>query len=197
MKKSSPWNFVVLDENCTPQVQRGVRPGQQFRLLNQQRQPHAPQQQHGQQNEIRFNIEHEFEENGKKVRKMPINLNGQTIWVDCAEQPSGDQNNSVMLDLDTGNTVTSTTSDSGAATASPSPTANLPKPVSTRRSIKELTEEEKNQIIEDCCVRLISPQVLSNKYALSVQAIRTLVKDSGRALPAKYNSKAEHGPKSR
>ena len=93
--------------------------------------------------------------------------------------------------------MTSTTSDSGAAAASPSPTANLPKPVSTRRSIKELTEEEKNQIIEDCCVRLISPQVLSNKYALSVQAIRTLVKDSGRALPAKYNSKAEHGPKSR
>ena len=237
------------------QVQRGVRPGQQFRMLNQQRQPHAPQQQHGhrpltlirhpvpqgqvrymrqpmpgqqqqqmhyiqhpqqrpplppqqppqppppqpepQQNEIQYNIEHVFEENGKKVRKMPINLNGQTIWVDCAEQPSGDQNNSVMLDLDTGNTVTSTTSDSGAATASPSPTANLPKPVSTRRSIKELTEEEKNQIIEDCCVRLISPQVLSNKYALSVQAIRTLVKDSGRALPAKYNSKAEHGPKSR
>ena len=184
MKKSSPWNFVVLDENCTPQVQRGVRPGQQFRLLNQQRQPHASQQQHGQQNEIQFNIVHVFEENGKKVRKMPINLNGQTIWINCAEQPSG-------------NTVTSTTSDSGAATASPSPTANLPKPVSTRRSIQELTNEEKNRIVNDCCVRLISPQVLSNKYDLSVQGIRTLVKDSGRALPAKYNSKAEHSPKSR
>jgi len=182
MKKSSSWNFVVLDENCTPQVQRGVRPGQQFQLLK--RQPHAPQQQHGQQNEIQFNIEHVFEENGKKVRKMPIRIPGQTIWVDCAEQPSG-------------STVTSTTSDSGAATASPSPTANMPKPVSTRRSIQELTNEEKNQIVNDCCVRLISLQVLSNKYALSVQAIRTLVKDSGRALPAKYNSKAEHGPKSR
>ncbi len=173
-------------------------PGQRPPLPPQQQQPPPPPQSEPQQAEIQYNIEHVFEENGKKVRKMPINLNGQTIWVDCAEQPSGDQNNSVMLDLDTGNTVSSTTSNEGAsAAASPSPTANLPKPVSTRRSIKDLSEEEKNQIIEDCCIRLISPQVLSNKYALSVQAIRSLVKDSGRALPAKYNSKAEHGPKSR
>ena len=84
----------------------------------------------------------------------------------------------VKLDMDKGNTVTSTT------------TANLSKPGSIKRSIEELTEEDKDQIIKDCCVRLISPQVLSKKYALSVQAIRTLVKDSGRVLPAKYNSNA-------
>ena len=56
-----------------------------------------PPQPEPQQNEIHYNIGHVFEENGKKVRKMPINLNGQTIWVDCAEQPLGDQNKRKMV----------------------------------------------------------------------------------------------------
>ena len=155
--------------------------------------PPPPPQSEPQPSEIQYNIEHVFEENGKQVRKMPINLNGQTIWVDCADHQPAESNNSVMLDLDTGNTVTSSSANNEAAASPPS----LPKPVQSRRSIKDLTEEEKNQIIEDCCVRLISPQILSNRYNVSVQGVRTLVKDSGNSLPAKYNSKAEHTSKSR
>ncbi len=32
---------------------------------------------------IQYNVEHVFEENGREVRKMPILVNGQTMWVDC------------------------------------------------------------------------------------------------------------------
>ena len=49
-------------------------------------------------------------------------------------------NNSLMMDL-------------------PTPVRTLDPFASARRSILDLTEEEKNKIIEDCTLKLISPQV--------------------------------------
>ena len=98
------------------------------------------------------------------MRKMPIFMSGQTIWVDCADSDaqSNTANNSLMLDLDTGATTTVSTSPHDQQQQQQPQVQGLPKPVQTtinRRSVKELTEEEKNKIIEDCCVKLISPQV--------------------------------------
>ena len=40
----------------------------------------------GQTNEIMLNVEHHFTDNGKIVRKMPIKMGDQIIWVDCADE---------------------------------------------------------------------------------------------------------------
>jgi hypothetical protein len=31
-------------------------------------------------------VEYIFDEDGKQVRKVPIEMNGQTIWVECVEE---------------------------------------------------------------------------------------------------------------
>ena len=52
-------------------------------------QPHLQQPQVPPQplmNEIQYNVEHVFNENGREVRKMPIKLDNETIWVDCVDQ---------------------------------------------------------------------------------------------------------------
>jgi len=36
--------------------------------------------------DIAYNVEHVFIENGREVRKMPIKMNNQTIWVDCVSE---------------------------------------------------------------------------------------------------------------
>ena len=55
----------------------------------QPRPPPPPQpvvQQQQPQNEIMLNVEHHFTDNGKIVRKMPIKMGDQIIWVDCADE---------------------------------------------------------------------------------------------------------------
>ena len=37
-----------------------------------------------------YNVEHVFEEDGREVRKMPIKVNGDAIWVDCMPQSTLD-----------------------------------------------------------------------------------------------------------
>ena len=33
---------------------------------------------------VAYNVEHVFvDENGRQVRKMPVEINGETIWVEC------------------------------------------------------------------------------------------------------------------
>ena len=37
--------------------------------------------------EILYNVEHVFEdEDGRELRKTPIKVNGETVWVDCVPQ---------------------------------------------------------------------------------------------------------------
>ena len=36
--------------------------------------------------EIAYNVEHVFNENSREVRKMPIKMGEETLWVDCVDQ---------------------------------------------------------------------------------------------------------------
>ena len=63
---------------------------------------------------IAFNVEHVFVEHGREVRKMPVEINGETIWVECVpgggqggvqgaegrqQQGQQEQEGSIMMDL--------------------------------------------------------------------------------------------------
>merc|ERR1711894_298267 len=71
--------------------------------------------QSNQNNEIAYDVEHVFNENGREVRKMPIKLGNDTFWVDvCQEENKTEPNSdgaaipddSIMLNLDMeGNTA--------------------------------------------------------------------------------------------
>ena len=71
-----------------------------------QRQVARPTQaipQHQQQNStnIAYDVEHVFVENGKEVRKMPVLINGDTVWVECVpNSPTVEQQETeIMMEL--------------------------------------------------------------------------------------------------
>lgn len=58
-------------------------------------------QESNQQNDIAYDVEHVFNENGREVRKMPIKMGEDTIWVDVKnEGASGNSEDSIMFKLD-------------------------------------------------------------------------------------------------
>ena len=61
--------------------------------------------------------------------------------------------------------------------------------IEAKRSRSEFTDEERNKIIKECVEKLISPTELSQRYNISVQFIRNLVKNAGHKLPSRYNTK--------
>ena len=50
---------------------------------------------------IAYDVEHVFVENGKEVRKMPVLINGETVWVECVpNSPSVEQQEAeIMMEL--------------------------------------------------------------------------------------------------
>ena len=60
-----------------------------------QQQPHNPN--------IAYDVEHVFVENGKEVRKMPVLINKETVWVECvpnSNSPSVEQQEAeIMMEL--------------------------------------------------------------------------------------------------
>ena len=48
-----------------------------------------------QQNDIAYNVEHVFNENGREVRKMPILIGDHTFWADVVDNKDGDTNSDV------------------------------------------------------------------------------------------------------
>ena len=58
-----------------------------------QQQPHNPN--------IAYDVEHVFVENGKEVRKMPVLINKETVWVECVPNtPSVEQQEAeIMMEL--------------------------------------------------------------------------------------------------
>ena len=60
--------------------------------------------------------------------------------------------------------------------------------IEAKRSRSEFTDEERNKIIKECVEKLISPTELSQRYNISVQFIRNLVKNAGHKLPSRYNT---------
>ena len=58
-------------------------------------------QESNQQNDIAYDVEHVFNENGREVRKMPIKMGDDTIWVDVKKEgASGNSEDSIMFKLD-------------------------------------------------------------------------------------------------
>ena len=110
---------------------------------------------------LKFQVEHVFNENGKDVKKMPILLNGQTVWVDCVdiEQTKQDKN-TMMLDLDLNSTPTSTS----GANAQDKPMIGANRTNQINKSKSEFTEQERDAIIKECIEDLISPAELSTRY---------------------------------
>lgn len=186
-----------------------IRPGQQIRFVQQQPQqppqprprmqfqpqPRPPQQPpqpppmpsaQQPQSEIAYNVEHVFTENGKTVRKMPILMGDQTIWVDCVTSVAAeDSQNSMLLDLDLNPTTSTTASEQPQATAAALQPPQRAHP--TNKSAKDFTEEERKVIIDKVTEELISPAELAKLYNVNVAAIRGWVKASGKKLPQKYN----------
>ena len=61
-----------------------------------------------QHNEIAYDVEHIFNENGREVRKMPIKMGDDTIWVDVKnEGTTTTSEDSIMLKLDMEGNATS------------------------------------------------------------------------------------------
>ena len=53
-------------------------------------QSNVPNTTPGQDPNIQYNIEHVFIENGKEVRKMPVMIDNNTVWVDVVDQKTED-----------------------------------------------------------------------------------------------------------
>ena len=119
---------------------------------------------------------------------MPIEVGGQVVWVDCADedQATKDDKNNLVLDFDTPNNAPA---GSGGAAANPNqnnaPLMNA-NAGGAKRAAREFSEDEKQKIINECIDDLYSPTVLSEKYNVNVTAIRGWIKNSGRPLPQKY-----------
>jgi hypothetical protein len=57
---------------------------------------------HPAEDDIAYETEHIFMENGKEVRKMPVRVGKETMWVDCvtSEIPGEIQSDALVLHLD-------------------------------------------------------------------------------------------------
>ena len=130
---------------------------------------------------------------------MPIEVGGQVVWVDCADedQATKDDKNNLVLDFDTPNNATA--GGVGGAAANPNQNnMNTNAGGQAKRAAREFSEDEKQKIINECIDDLYSPTVLSEKYNVNVTAIRGWIKNSGRPLPQKYkflSSKSSTGTK--
>merc|ERR1719369_309672 len=92
--------------------QPGPMQGGQIQPQGGRRQLTGPQQMNSEN--IAYNVEHVFkDEYGKEVRKMPVEINGETIWVECVpgggqggqggdgrqQQPQPDQDGGIMMEI--------------------------------------------------------------------------------------------------
>ncbi len=79
-------NQPVMQQELQPMPQQmGTVVPQQ--MCPQQASPRPPPQPaRGESEEILYNVEHIFNENGKVVRKMPIDIEGKTIWVEAISE---------------------------------------------------------------------------------------------------------------
>ena len=195
---------------------RILRPGQQIRIVTQgptggphsvlrgprpniiqhynQRPPNPPPPPQG-QNDIVYDVEHVFREGGKEYRKMPVLVDGKTMWVDCVDINPEDKNNTVIMNLDLNN-ATAPGSDPNKTNSVINnhnqrppgmPAPNGPQqPQGGSKSAKDFSESEKAAIVKDVIENLISPAELSKRHNVGVSSIRNWVKESGAKLPSRY-----------
>jgi len=143
-----------------------MRAGQQYGM--------QPQQQQGKDN-IAYNVEHVFkDENGREVRKMPVEIEGETIWVECVPGGAGERQDggdgAIVLNMEDHEEI---------------PKAVV-KPPNSGLTTKNLTPEQRQQIINECVEEMISPTDLARKWNCNADTIRTWVRKAGLTLPKQY-----------
>ena len=77
------------------------RPGVPMQQLPQRPQVIArtPIPANGQSDPVMLNVEHVFtDKSGKQVRKMPVDINGETVWVECVDQQNYNGSGDVIMD---------------------------------------------------------------------------------------------------
>merc|ERR1719369_271034 len=131
--------------------QPGPMQGGQIQPQGGRRQLTGPQQMNSEN--IAYNVEHVFkDEYGKEVRKMPVEINGETIWVECVpgggqgvqggegrqQQPQPDQDGGIMMEIGDSD---------GLEIHGQGGPKTVPKPPTNTSNTKNLTAEQRNQII--------------------------------------------------
>ena len=114
---------------------------------------------------------------------MPIDIDGQTIWVECVEQQKGGvlNNGDVVMDLG-GN------EGEGGASAEIPPNATAPGGAAGGKGpAKTLTytPKQKEDIVRLVSEECISPMEVGKKHNISAHTIRDWVKKAGKLLPTR------------
>jgi len=168
--------------------QAGPVPPSSQGIPGPQRQYGGPQQINNEK--IAYDVEHVFIENGREVRKMPVEIEGKTIWVECVpagaqggpnndnrqQHGQSEQDGGIMMEL-------------GDTDGIEIPGPGVPKPpvkTSTVTNTKNLTAEQRSQIIHECVEEQISPTDLAKKWQCNADTIRTWVRKAGKTLPKQY-----------
>eukprot|EP00090_Calanus_glacialis_P044531 TRINITY_DN7950_c0_g1_i1.p1 TRINITY_DN7950_c0_g1~~TRINITY_DN7950_c0_g1_i1.p1 ORF type:complete len:1263 (-),score=483.66 TRINITY_DN7950_c0_g1_i1:324-3560(-) len=122
---------------------------------------------------------------------MPVEINGETIWVECVpgggqgvqgggenrqQQVQQDQEGGIMMEIGDSDGL-EIPGQGGAKTAA--------KP-STVTNTKNLTAEQRNQIVHECVEDQVSPTDLAKKWQCNADTIRTWVRKAGKQLPKQY-----------
>uniref|UniRef100_A0A0K2UJS5 Putative LOC100642437 [Bombus terrestris] n=1 Tax=Lepeophtheirus salmonis TaxID=72036 RepID=A0A0K2UJS5_LEPSM len=153
------------------------------------------------QNEIAYDVEHIFMENGREVKKMPIKFGDKTIWVDCVPGAATEnRDDQVVFDLlESDQSLTNSSGGVGQQQCIPKKPPPPPPMLSnaTPSSPQEMntkmtgTKEDREKIVHAVLHDLISPAELSSRHGVSVNKIRDWVKATGNKLPSKYRVKNE------
>jgi transposase-like protein len=117
-------------------------------------------------------VEHIFQENGHEVRKIPILVNGTTIWVESNKQAVAD-GDSLMIPLDSDDQQLAAT----AAVAQPS------EGEASKNKRANIPSAEMEAAVHKVVSEHITPAVVAKEYNVSAGTIRQWVKRAGHALP--------------
>lgn len=170
-----PQHQPAPQQQQPPQPQGQHPPGQP----QENAQQHPPQQvaavgqAQQKKDNIAYGVEHVFMENGKEVRKMPIDIDGQTIWVECVGAQKEAANGDIMMDLHDDVGI------EGPSNVAGNKVAATPK--SHTYSV-----EQKREIVAQVCDEHFSPSDVARKFSVSPHTIRDWVKKSGKVLPKTY-----------
>lgn len=147
----------------------------------------------GADQQILYNVEYIFEEDGKQVRKVPIEMNGQTIWVECVDSAKQGgagivggvdslgggvykAQDSIIMELN------------GESDGLEMPSANpaLKTSGQPKSLASSYSPEQRAEIIREVLEQHISPADVAKKYNTSPHSIRDWIKKAGQSLPKTY-----------
>jgi len=178
-----------------------VQGGQVQQGVQQQQRQFGPQQMNTGE-KIAYNVEHVFIEDGREVRKMPVEINGETIWVECVpgggqgvqardnrqQQVQPDQDGGIMMEI--GDTDGLEIHGQGGAKTSSKPIQNNAGNI--------ISNQFKEAIMREVLEERIPPTDLAKKYGIQPTTIRDWIKKAGHSLPKNYkrsrSSKPPPGP---